>query len=71
MATNIEDSVQRQTSKTSSSSFSSNLTGSIRSRDKWEGGWLVFDDVNDQENEGRLCLSDSCGGWRGLVSFEN
>lgn len=71
IATNDDDSMQRQSGKTCPSSFSSNVTGNIKSRDKWKGAWLVLDDGNEGENGGRLCLSDSCGGWRGLVSFEN
>lgn len=71
IAANNEDSVQRQCGKTSPSSLSSNVIGNIESTDKWKGAWLVFDDGNEGENVGRLCSSDSCGGGRGLVSFEN
>lgn len=71
IATNIEDSVQGQSGKASPPSFSSNVVGNIENRDKWQRGWLVFDDCNKGENGLRLCSSDSCGGRKGLVSFEN
>lgn len=71
IAVNIEDSVQRQCGKASPSSFSSNVIGNIENRDKWKRGLLVFDDGNEGENRLRLCSSDSCGGRKGLVSFEN
>lgn len=70
IAINIEDYVQRRSGKTSSS-FTLNVTGNIESRDKWKRGRLVFDEGNEGGNGGRLCFSDSCGGWKGLVSFEN
>lgn len=71
IATNIEDSVQGQSGKASPPSFSSNVIGKIENRDKWQRGWLVVDDCNKGENGLRLCSSGSCGGRKGLVSFEN